>query len=249
MWNTAPVVVLAENDRRTRTRLTTLLHKRGFATRTASDDFELRQLVAGPIPDLLVISAEFDRESAGDWMAELSRCPRWSQVPIITTTIRPFSIFANALRQSATPVVAKPIDPLALSEALTAVGLATPRLSGPKAPDSRSILVVDDDAHIRHSLLEALRDEGYQVAAVDNGRTALEFLATHSPSLVLLDLMMPVVTGWDVCATMRASESLREIPICILSAHSQAQAPEGVVSFLEKPIGLERLLHTVAQHC
>jgi CheY-like chemotaxis protein len=107
-----------------------------------------------------------------------------------------------------------------------------------------SVLVVDDDEAIREVIAEVLRDEGYRVTCAENGVQALrELQAEHHPDLVLLDLMMPVMSGWEVLEQIQTSEELSRIPIVVVSA----MAAPGVREHLAKPIDLEHLLDTVGR--
>jgi CheY-like chemotaxis protein len=105
-----------------------------------------------------------------------------------------------------------------------------------------SVLVVDDDDAIREVIAEVLRDEGYAVTVAANGEQALrEIRGPHRPDLVLLDLMMPVMSGWELLVQLQSNEDLSEIPVVTVSAMS---AP-GVVEHLSKPVDLGELLDTV----
>jgi len=113
-------------------------------------------------------------------------------------------------------------------------------------PDARrrSVLVVDDDDAIREVMAEVLRDEGYDVACAGNGEEALAELRKPSPpDLVLLDLMMPVMSGWEVLEHIQLNPELAGIPVVVVSAMG---AP-GVHEQLAKPIDLSSLLATVGR--
>jgi two-component system, OmpR family, response regulator CpxR len=113
-----------------------------------------------------------------------------------------------------------------------------------RTPRRPSVLVVDDDDSIREVLAEVLRDEGYEVACAANGEQALGELRRHGhPDLMLLDLMMPVLSGWEVLELLQASPDLSQIPVVVVSAMS---AP-GACEHLAKPIDLDRLLATVSR--
>jgi CheY-like chemotaxis protein len=101
-----------------------------------------------------------------------------------------------------------------------------------------SVLVVDDDQDIRDSLTQVLTDEGFEVTSASNGAEALEAIDRQLPDVMLLDLMMPVVTGWEVLERIRASRSARRLPIVVLSALEA----EGCVDYIQKPIRLPKLL-------
>ncbi len=108
----------------------------------------------------------------------------------------------------------------------------------------RSILVVDDDEAIRQVIAEVLRDEGYDVVCAANGAQALrELQKKERPDLMLLDLMMPVMSGWEVLEELEATEPRSRIPIVVVSAMG---AP-GVAEHLSKPLDLDDLLATVAR--
>jgi CheY-like chemotaxis protein len=107
----------------------------------------------------------------------------------------------------------------------------------------RHILVVDDNADARETLAVALQLEGFPVRTAENGREALDMAAAVRPRLILLDLMMPVMDGWQVVGAMRADASLATVPIVIVSAATSA--PPAGIPFLRKPAAIEELLDIV----
>ena len=91
-------------------------------------------------------------------------------------------------------------------------------------------------------MIAALRRDGYQFLEAANGREALDSMREHSPSVVVLDLMMPVLSGWDVLKERETDSQLRNIPVIIVSAN---RAPEiatavdkGICAFLPKPFDI-----------
>ena len=115
--------------------------------------------------------------------------------------------------------------------------------------DAATILVVDDDTHIRDLVCEVLDLEGYQVRGATDGRAALDLLAEWHPDLILLDLNMPRMDGWTFCARQQEQPEISDIPIALMSAarniHSR-QLPCEPVAILEKPFDLDDLLRRVA---
>ena len=111
------------------------------------------------------------------------------------------------------------------------------------------MLVVDDAPEIRTVLVGALEDEGYVVRTAASGRAALDLLRGWQPDLILLDLMMPELDGWDLRARLLDDEGWSRIPVVILSA---APHPRGgldrlrAAAIFPKPFELEPLLATVA---
>ncbi len=111
------------------------------------------------------------------------------------------------------------------------------------------VLVVDDDPGILDVLRLTLADEGYTPLLARNGQEALTQLSRYHPELVLLDLMMPRMSGWEVLATMRR-HGIRT-PVVFMSAGMNAQAEAlayGADDFLPKPFTLDALLDVVARH-
>jgi CheY-like chemotaxis protein len=106
---------------------------------------------------------------------------------------------------------------------------------------SPSILVVDDDRDIREAIAEILREEGFDVREACDGQQALARLAEGKPDVMLLDLMMPVMSGWQVLQQVRGSEHYADLPIVVLSA---LDAP-GCRDFIRKPVSLDRLLELI----
>jgi CheY-like chemotaxis protein len=98
------------------------------------------------------------------------------------------------------------------------------------------LLVVDDDECIRMTLAVILQRDGHDVACAAGGKEALGRMRDNPPDLVLLDLMMPGMGGWDVIAAMREDPRLAEIPVVVLtSLHDDANAPPGQ-HVLHKPV-------------
>jgi CheY-like chemotaxis protein len=106
------------------------------------------------------------------------------------------------------------------------------------------ILVVEDDDDTRDALCALLAGQSYRVLDAENGREALELLSRTKPSLVIMDLSMPVMTGWQLLDFIHEQKLLIDVPIIVLSADSQP--PSADVCFLQKPIGVEHLLEAIS---
>jgi CheY-like chemotaxis protein len=111
-----------------------------------------------------------------------------------------------------------------------------------------SILVVDDDPDIRESIADVLGDEGYNVRVAANGREALAELQARAPCMVVLDLMMPIMDGWQVASSMERDPRWTQIPVCIVSAWAE-RAPASARCVLSKPLSLQQLLDVVLKQC
>ncbi len=116
----------------------------------------------------------------------------------------------------------------------------------------KRILVVEDDPAQRDAVCSLLEMEGFDWAAAGNGREALDLLQRETaPDLVLLDLSMPVMSGWEFRVAQLADDDLSGIPVIFLSAErpSEHESTLGAEGFLRKPIDCEVLLETVRRSC
>lgn len=112
------------------------------------------------------------------------------------------------------------------------------------------ILVVDDEEHIQELLKFNLESSGYRVFCCGNGTDALKFARSEKPDLVLLDVMLPGIDGYDVCKEIRKDNSISNIPIIMITAKSEELdkilgLELGADDYLTKPFSLRELLARV----
>ena len=110
------------------------------------------------------------------------------------------------------------------------------------------ILIVDDEPEIVRGLEDNLRFEGYQTATATDGREALAVAAREAPDLILLDIMMPGLSGWDVCRELRGQGI--DVPIIMLTARAEEAdrvrgLDVGADDYITKPFSLRELLARV----
>ena len=89
--------------------------------------------------------------------------------------------------------------------------------------EAKRILVVDDEARVREMLEFRLRLFGYEVLTAANGSEALDVAASEKPDLVLLDVMMPELDGFQVCSRLKQNEATKNIPVVMLTAKAEAK--------------------------
>jgi CheY-like chemotaxis protein len=127
------------------------------------------------------------------------------------------------------------------------------RMMGRVESRDRLVLVVEDDPDVRETLQVVLEDEGVRTVGVGNGREAIDFLNTGParPDLILLDLMMPVMSGVEFLLWMRQQPDTTQVPVVLVSASNPTLAKRAVeefnlAGFLQKPLNLEDLNAVVA---
>jgi CheY-like chemotaxis protein len=124
--------------------------------------------------------------------------------------------------------------------------------SDPSTPiDHCPILIVEDDADLREMMAQLLSLEGYRAETAANGRDALKYLERGDrPDVILLDLMMPVMDGWEFRRRQVQDPTIATVPVVVLSALDPARASDlGGTAFLKKPLDFDRLLELVRRFC
>lgn len=115
--------------------------------------------------------------------------------------------------------------------------------------DRKRILVIDDDLPLRGMLAAALRQAGFQVLLASDGGEGHRALTIHRPDVILLDLAMPGINGWDFLQRLKETGFLGSCPIIVLSAHlhidPQAILQLGASAILPKPFNLPELIDLI----
>lgn len=113
-----------------------------------------------------------------------------------------------------------------------------------------TVFIVEDDLDTREMLARFLELEGFHVESAENGKLALERLAGTETCVILLDLMMPVMDGWQFRQAQVQNADLAKIPVIVVSAAGRDRIERiDADAYLSKPVDLEELLGCVAQFC
>ena len=114
--------------------------------------------------------------------------------------------------------------------------------------DRHVILIVEDDRDIREGLASVLSEEGFPVVTAANGLEAIDRLRTIAASLILLDLMMPVMSGWEFREAQRRDPALSRIPVVVITGDNDAKRKAellGAAGYVSKPFDLDDVLTCV----
>ena len=114
------------------------------------------------------------------------------------------------------------------------------------------ILVADDDPLVRKSITFILQRAGYSVETAPNGQEALDQIYAKRPTLAILDVMMPLMDGLDVCRTVKGDPTLTDIPVFLVTARAMADERErglaaGADDYITKPFANQELLERVRE--
>jgi DNA-binding response OmpR family regulator len=109
-----------------------------------------------------------------------------------------------------------------------------------ETPARPTILIVDDEDDVLDLLTVVFEKEGFRTLVAGDGKTALTLAYERTPDLILLDVMMPEMDGWQVLKALRVEERTARIPVAIVSARTEGRdkiigLQEGAVSYIEKP--------------
>ena len=118
---------------------------------------------------------------------------------------------------------------------------------------AKAILVADDDPDILSIVSMSLETQGYTIYKATNGREAVDLAKQHHPDLVLMDMMMPIVSGYEAVTELKADAATRDITIVGLSAKAMATDMEratdvGIDGYITKPFRIAQVLSVVASY-
>lgn len=116
----------------------------------------------------------------------------------------------------------------------------------------RKIIIVDDDRETREMLKMALELEGYEVSTAANGLRLISTLHVDRPDLILLDVMMSWIDGFELCRAIKKNEEFKDIPVIFVSAKKganeiKAGQAAGAADFFTKPIDMDRLMARIQE--
>ncbi|MBS1585604.1 MAG: response regulator [Bacteroidetes bacterium] len=107
----------------------------------------------------------------------------------------------------------------------------------------KKILIIEDDTNFAKSLLEFTRKKGYKGIVAVRGDEGLQLAKTHKPNGILLDIQLPVKSGWEVMEELKADPETKHIPVHIMSSHSvkKESLMKGAIDFINKPVAYEQM--------
>ncbi|MGD8977333.1 MAG: response regulator, partial [Gammaproteobacteria bacterium] len=206
------LVLVIEDDPESRDLLSRTLQKNQFRVATAAGGDEGLRLARELKPTAITLDVMMPGRDGWNVLRQLKSDPDLANIPVIMVTMVGDRNLGYAL--GADEFLTKPVDRSALAEALERL---CPGAGGP-------ILIVDDDAEARRMLRRQLKDLRRDVVEAADGKEALERAGERTPSFVLLDLMMPVMDGFEFLEAFRAREAYSEIPVIVVTAKDLDEA-------------------------
>jgi len=203
----AGVVLVIDDDPAARAITRKVLSREGYGVVEAADGESGLRLARELLPHLITLDILMPGMDGWAVLAGLKADPALAGIPVILQTILEDRNLGFAL--GASEYLTKPIDRKRLA-ALVKRYVPSPA-AGP-------VLVVEDDAGTRSLLGKVLGKAGWKVSEAENGRVALEQMAFEHPALILLDLMMPEMDGFEFLDALRHQQPRREVPVVVITA-------------------------------
>jgi signal transduction histidine kinase/CheY-like chemotaxis protein len=214
-------VLVIDDEPAVRDLMQRFLGKEGFRVVTASGGEEGLRVAKALRPRVITLDVMMPGLDGWTVLAALKADPDLADIPVIMLTIVDDKNLGYAL--GATDYLIKPLDRERLVTVLNKYRRDLP------------ILVVDDDPDVRQLIRRTLEREGYTVAEAEHGRAALEYLQARAPGLILLDLMMPEMDGFEFVAEVRKRDAWRAIPIVVVTAkHLSAEDRQRLNGYVER---------------
>jgi signal transduction histidine kinase/CheY-like chemotaxis protein len=203
----SPLVLVVDDEKATRELITRGLEKEGFRMIAAASGDEALRLARERKPDVISLDVLMPGMDGWTVLRSLKADPITAPIPVVMVSMLDDRDIGHAL--GASDYLTKPFDRQKLVTALRRY-----RRDGSLRP----VLVVEDDASTREVIKRALERDGWAVSEADNGRRGLQSVARHVPDVILLDLIMPEMDGFEFVAELRKSESGRKIPVVVVTA-------------------------------
>ncbi len=197
-------MLVIDDDAAVRDLMARFLGKEGFRVVAAAGGEEGLRLARERSPDVITLDVLMPGMDGWSVLAALKADAALADIPVVMLTMLDDRNLGYAL--GAADYLTKPIDRERLVTVLERYRRDLP------------VLVVDDDADFRNLARRTLEREGYTVIEAENGRAALDRLRDAVPGVVLLDLMMPEMDGFDFVAAVRADPAWRSLPIVVITA-------------------------------
>ncbi len=204
-----PLVLVVDDERPSRELLTLYLERAGYHVEQAVNGEEALRKACGLQPTVITMDVLLPGRDGWQILAELKSLPETREIPVVMVSVTEDPGRTQELGASA--FLTKPVGSQTLVEAVRQAALDRTR-------KVTTVLVVDDEPQTVEMLTDTLRAEGYSVIQALNGQDGIDLALSRRPDAVVLDLMMPEVTGFDVLRELRNHPESRDMPVVICSA-------------------------------
>ncbi len=226
---TAQRVLVVEDEECDQQLLRSYLETAGYAVQIASDGKQALQMMQEAPPDVITLDLNMPEMDGVTFLQELAESPSEQTVPVVVLSGCEFPENRSAIGADA--YMSKPVDRTKL------LGLLQTLFEGDEEPvgGAKRVLVVDDNPRAVKLITAFLHGRPYELHSAYNGREALALVSSVKPDVILLDVMMPEVNGFDVISELKAKPETAEIPIVVLTGK---QLTEDEQEYLKSTVAL-----------
>lgn len=200
-------VLVIDDDPEVRQQLAELLQREGYEVELAGSGEEGLRRARAINPSIITLDALMPEMDGWAVLSELKKDPKLASIPVVMVSIWPETERAFAL--GVAEYLSKPVDATRLAAVLKKYHCP---------PPANRALVVEDDPDMRSLLRQMLESEHWAAATAENGQAALVEINRARPSLIILDLMMPVMDGFQLVAELQKRDDWRRIPVVVVTA-------------------------------
>jgi len=200
-------VLVIDDDPQWRESMLRLLTREGLHAITAASGEEGIRRARQIKPSVIALDVAMPTMDGWAVLAELKSDPDLADIPVVMLTLVDNKKIGYTL--GASDYLTKPVDRNKLLQVLN-------RFAHPS--DSKPVLVVEDDLSIRSKICQILEKEGWTVVEAENGREALSRMEEETPAIILLDLLMPVMNGFEFIEIVRQRGEWKEVPVVVVTA-------------------------------
>jgi signal transduction histidine kinase/DNA-binding response OmpR family regulator len=214
----------------------------GYEVLEAGSGEETVAIARSERPSIITLDVLMPGIDGFDVLSILSHDPETSAIPVILVSV--LDDRDKGFRLGAVDYLTKPID---RKDFLDCIRRVSTQLDG---SSGRKVLVVDDDAAITEALQKILSAEGFEVATAPDGETAIEQVTAFNPDLIVLDLKLPGISGYDVMRQLKSAEHSKSTPIVVMTASDLGRGRAkslamGASEYLTKPFSKAEFLETL----
>lgn len=216
------------------------LEDEGFRVMTSDTPRHGLETAQKYLPDAIVLDVLQPERDGFNLLQALKAGRETSMIPVLVLSIIKEKI--KGFRLGAADYLVKPVGNGLLKETLQ-------KILGQNG-DPKTILIVDDEKDTLNFLRERLKEDGFQTIEANNGKEAIDKATRETPDLILLDILMPEVTGWDVIERLAQNHSTASIPVVVLSAagtdlEKHLGTEPGIKNYLTKPVEVRDLINEI----
>jgi DNA-binding response OmpR family regulator len=196
-------------------------------------------------PDVILLDIFLPDRSGLDLLQVLKEDPATRAIPVMMVSVSRDA--ARGITLGAAEYMVKPLDRLAMA------GVVGRLMAGAATDGEPTVLIVDDEHDTAEMLRDTLRTEGYHTMVARSGRQALDLVRRRRPQVIVLDVMMPEMSGFEVLQALNADPATAGIPVLVLTARGDEVDRRrglalGARSYMRKPFEVRALLEEVRRH-